>query len=165
QHAHDHGIVHRDLKPSNLLVAGDHVWVVDFGLAKGGPGDPSISVSGTILGTPSFMAPEQAAGRHAAAAARTAVHRLGATPSACLAGRPPFEERELVKLLREVVEREPPPPRLERDLDVIILKCLAKAPADRFASAAELADELERWLRGQPIRSRPPSLAYKSRKL
>src|SRR5262249_11017608 len=97
--------------------------------------------------------------------ARTDVYGLGATLYACLAGRPPFEERELVKLLRDVVEREPPPPRLERDLDVILLKCLAKTPSERFASAAELADELDRWLRGQPIRSRPPSLAYKTRKL
>src|SRR5262245_45437513 len=84
QHAHDHGIVHRDLKPSNLLVAGDHVWIVDFGLAKNAAADASISVSGSILGTPAFMAPEQARGRHDSADARTDVYGLGATLYASL---------------------------------------------------------------------------------
>jgi serine/threonine-protein kinase len=164
-HAHVQGIVHRDLKPSNLLVTADHVWVADFGLAKQAGAATSLSTSGSLLGTPEFMAPEQAAGRHEGVDARTDVWGLGATLYAALAGRPPFVEPDLVRLLRRIAEDEPEPPRVERDLDVVILKCLAKAPGERYAGAADLADDLDRWLRGEPIRARPPSATYRLRKL
>jgi tetratricopeptide (TPR) repeat protein/predicted Ser/Thr protein kinase len=163
-YAHGMGLVHRDLKPGNLLVEGDTVFVVDFGLAKDRHLDASHSVTGGILGTPSFMAPEQAQGRTGAIDARTDVYGLGATLYACLAGRPPFEEPDLPALLRAVVEREPRKTGVDADLDVVLQKALRKEPEQRYATAAALADDLDRWLEGRPVLARTPSLGYRLRK-
>jgi tetratricopeptide (TPR) repeat protein/predicted Ser/Thr protein kinase len=165
-HAHEHGIVHRDLKPHNLMVAGERVVVTDFGLAKELAVDTSLSLSGSVLGTPSFMPPEQAGGRAREVDARSDVYALGATLYDRLAGRPPFVEKDLVALLRAVVEDEPAPlavlsPAVPRDLARVVHKCLEKEKARRYASAAELADDLGRWLEGQPVRAQAPTLGYR----
>jgi tetratricopeptide (TPR) repeat protein/predicted Ser/Thr protein kinase len=168
-HAHEHGIVHRDLKPHNLMVAGERVVVTDFGLAKELAVDTSLSLSGSVLGTPSYMPPEQAGGRAREVDARSDVYALGATLYDRLAGRPPFVEKDLVALLRAVVEDEPAPlraltPDVPRDLALVVHKCLEKDKARRYASAAELADDLERWLDGRAVLAKAPSLGYRLEK-
>ena len=162
-HAHQSGIVHRDVKPSNLLVEGRHVYVVDFGLAKE-LADAGASLSG-VVGTPAYMAPEQAQGKTGSVDARTDVYSLGATLHRCLVGAPPFSDPDLPTLLRRVVEEEPPPAGVERDLDLVIAKSLAKEPERRYAGADALADDLDRWLRHEPVVARRPSFAYRMRKL
>ncbi len=164
-YAHEQGIVHRDLKPSNLLVEERHVFVVDFGLAKDLTLGASHSLTGAIVGTPAFMPPEQARGLSDAIDARSDVYALGATLYACLSGRPPFEDPVLPELLRRIAEDEPRSPAVDRDLDLVILKCLEKDPARRYPTAAALADDLERWLEGVPVRARRPSPGYRLRKL
>jgi tetratricopeptide (TPR) repeat protein/predicted Ser/Thr protein kinase len=162
-HAHEQGIVHRDLKPSNLLVEGRHVFVVDFGLAKEIGPLAAPSLPGVLLGTPAFMPPEQAQGR--AVDARSDVYALGATLQHCLCGAPPFAGDSLPELLRAIVEDEPEPAGIEADLDLVLLKCLAKEPQRRYASARELADDLDRWLRSEPVQARRPSIGYRLHKL
>jgi tetratricopeptide (TPR) repeat protein len=164
-HAHEQGIVHRDLKPSNLLVEGDRVVVVDFGLAKEIVPGGAAALSATALGTPAFMPPEQARGRGEAVDARSDVYALGATLHACLSGAPPFGDGELPELLRRIVEDPPRAPGAGRDLDLVVLKCLEKDPARRYPTAAELADDLDRWLASEPVRARRPSLGYRVLKL
>jgi tetratricopeptide (TPR) repeat protein len=154
--------VHRDLKPSNLLVDGEHVFVVDFGLAKAIDSGASLSIEGAVLGTPAFMPPEQALGR--ANDARSDVYGLGATLYHCLAGTPPFAAPDLPALLRAVVDEEPPRLAADRDLDLVVQKCLEKDPERRYATAAELADDLDRWLRDEPVVARAPSWSYRLRK-
>jgi serine/threonine-protein kinase len=164
-HAHEQGVVHRDLKPSNLLVEGRHVFVVDFGLAKETAPNTSRTLSGAVVGTPAFMSPEQAQGRNSAIDARTDVYALGATLYACLTGTPPFHGVELVALLQRIAEEPPKPPAIDRDLDLVIMKCLEKDPGQRYSSAAALADDLDRWLRNEPVQARRPSLGYRLSKL
>jgi tetratricopeptide (TPR) repeat protein/predicted Ser/Thr protein kinase len=161
QHAHDQGLVHRDLKPSNLLVEGDHVYVVDFGLAKALDAEAPLSVTGAVVGTPAYMPPEQALGRAAAVDARSDVYGLGATLFHCLAGAPPFAAADLPGLLRLVVEQDPKPTGVDRGLDLVLAKCLAKEPAQRYASMQALAEDLDRWLADEPVLARPPSLRYR----
>ncbi|MEZ5963414.1 MAG: protein kinase [Planctomycetota bacterium] len=163
--AHQHGVVHRDLKPSNLLVEGSHVYVVDFGLAKAIATDSTVSLPGVVLGTPVFMPPEQARGDNLAVGVRSDVYALGATLFHCLRGAPPFAAANLPELLRAVAEREAPPLGIERDLDLVVATCLRKEPEQRYATAAALADDLDRWLRHEPVAARPPSLGYRARKL
>ena len=165
QHAHEQGIVHRDLKPSNLLVEGRHVFVVDFGLAKELHAESGGVVSLAVVGTPAYMPPEQARGRGDAVDARSDVYALGATLWHCLCGEPPFPGNDLADVLRRVIAEDPPRSGVERDLDLVMRKCLAKEPAQRYASAAELAADLDRWLRDEPVHARRPSLAYRLRKL
>jgi tetratricopeptide (TPR) repeat protein/predicted Ser/Thr protein kinase len=164
QHAHEQGVVHRDVKPSNLLVEGRHVYVVDFGLAKEIAADRSQSLPGGLVGTPAFMAPEQARGNSALIDARSDVYGLGATLFACLRGAPPFAAADLPALLQQVIDRDAPRLGVDRDLDLVVQKCLAKEPAQRYQSAGELAADLERWLRQEPVQARRPSLGYRLQK-
>jgi sugar lactone lactonase YvrE/tRNA A-37 threonylcarbamoyl transferase component Bud32 len=158
-YAHQHGILHRDLKPSNILMdpAGTP-FVADFGLAKRVDADRSLTEPGVLVGTPAYMAPEQAAARRDLTVAAD-VYSLGVVLYERLTGQTPFNG-EGVEILRQVQETEPPRPSsltpgLNRDLETICLKCLEKDPAKRYGSAEALADDLERWLRGEPIEARP----------
>ncbi len=164
QHAHDQGIVHRDVKPSNLLVEDRHVFVVDFGLAKSIDAAGAHSWSGVVAGTPSFMAPEQALGQTDRVAAPTDVYGLGATLWYCLHGAPPFQAPDLPSLLRAVVDDDPRPATGDRDLDLVLGKCLAKAPEHRYATARDFAADLDRWLRDEPVLARRPSLWWRWQK-
>lgn len=152
---HQHGIIHRDLKPSNVLLdESGQAYVSDFGLAKWLAETEPRTVSGAVLGTPSYMAPEQAQGRLADISPRTDVYSLGAILYALLTGRPPFVGSNPLDILLQVLESEPPTPRqlrpeIPRDLELVCLKCLEKDPQQRYGSAAELADDLERLLRGE----------------
>jgi len=163
-HAHEQGVVHRDVKPSNLLVEGGHVYVVDFGLARSIDAASSVSLSGVVVGTPAFMPPEQALGHGDRIDARSDVYGLGATLYHCIAGTPPFTARDLPALLRRVVEDDPRPAARDRDLDLVLAKCLAKEPERRYQSARELAEDLDRWLRHETVRARPTSFFYRVRK-
>ncbi len=168
-HAHTQGVVHRDLKPHNIMVEESRVYVMDFGLAKSTAVGSSVSVSGAILGTPAYMAPEQARGDSAQVGPRSDVWSLGATLYDLLADRPPFQADDVYALLKKVVEDEPPPLRkrsatADADLETLVMKCLEKDPGRRYGSALELAEDLTRWLAGEAIHAHPPSAAYKLRK-
>jgi hypothetical protein len=161
--AHSRNVVHRDLKPGNILLTADGTpKITDFGLAKrldetAGAGQTQ---PGDVLGTPSYMAPEQAAGKANEVGPVTDVYALGAILYEALTGRPPFRAATPLDTVRQVLEAEPVSPRLlnprvTRDLETICLKCLQKEPARRYASARELADELKSFQEGRPIRARP----------
>jgi serine/threonine-protein kinase len=165
QFAHERGVLHRDLKPSNILIDRDgRPLVSDFGLAKRIDVDGSLTQSGAILGTPSYIPPEQAAGNRGKLGPTGDVYSLGAILYQMLTGRPPFQAASPVDTLLLVLEEDPLPPRLlnpkaDRDLELIALKCLQK-PADlRYPTAAALADDLDAYLAGEPISARSTSLA------
>ena len=156
-HLHGQGIIHRDLKPSNILIdSDDEPIVTDFGLAKVFDSDSQATRSGAILGTPSYMSPEQAAGRHALITARSDVYSLGAMLYEMLSGRPPFREANPLDTLVQVLEGEPTllreiAPSIPCELELICFKCLEKDPIRRYATAADLAADLTRFLRREPI--------------
>jgi eukaryotic-like serine/threonine-protein kinase len=155
--AHERGFLHCDLKPSNILLERDgRPYVTDFGLAKRASEDSSLSLSGAILGTPSYMAPEQASGSRKGLSPATDVYGLGAILYELLTGVPPFRNPTVMETVVEVLERDPLPPRelrpeIPRELETICLKCLEKDPAQRYPSAEALAEELERHIQGEVI--------------
>jgi WD40 repeat protein len=159
--AHQRGILHRDLKPGNILIdtQGDP-QVTDFGIAKQLTGRGPITQSFAVLGTPDYMAPEQAAGETARLTTAADVFSLGVVLYQLLTSRLPFRGATPIETMRKVVEDDPPAPRalngtIDADLETICLKCLAKRPSDRYTSAKALADDLGRWLAGEPITARP----------
>jgi formylglycine-generating enzyme required for sulfatase activity len=162
-HAHSRGIVHRDLKPANVLLTADGTLkITDFGLAKQLDDQARQTESGAIVGTPAYMAPEQAQGQVKEIGPTTDVYALGAILYEMLTGVPPFDAETTLDVLMKVVTEEPAPPSRLRpgvpaDLEAICLKCLAKRPALRYANAALLADDLERFLAGKPILARGAS--------
>jgi serine/threonine protein kinase len=169
-HAHQMGVVHRDVKPANLLLDGKgQVWITDFGLAQIRQQDSGLTQTGDIVGTIRYMSPEQALAQRDVLDQRSDVYSLGATLYELLTLRPAFASTDRQELLRQVIGEEPSKPRQLRrsipvDLETIVLKALEKRPQDRYATAQELADDLQRWLRHEPIRARRPSLLQRARK-
>ncbi|MFO1066815.1 MAG: serine/threonine-protein kinase [Pirellulales bacterium] len=163
QYAHDRNILHRDIKPANVLVdENDQVRVTDFGLAKSLENESGLTATGAALGTPSYMPPEQAAGRTDEHSFRTDVYSLGAVLFALVTGKPPFQGSSVVQTLMQVMHRPAPlarqvNPTVHADIETIIAKCLHKTPERRYETAAALADDLDRFLKGDPIEARPLS--------
>ncbi|HEV3028352.1 MAG TPA: protein kinase, partial [Planctomycetota bacterium] len=161
-YAHGKGVIHRDLKPGNIMVdASDRAFVMDFGLAR--QIESQKSVTGLILGTPAYMPPEQATG--GAVEVRSDVYSLGATLYELLGNVPPFRGTHVFDTLDQVVTREPEPlVHVASDLRTIVSKCLMKEVSGRYSTAANLAEDLRRWMEGEPIVAHPPSLLYRLRK-
>ena len=167
--AHERNVLHRDLKPSNVLIdsATDQPRVTDFGLAKRLEAETELTLSGQVLGSPNYMSPEQATAKRGTVGKRSDVYSLGAILYHLLTGRPPFQGETLTDVLHQVVNDDPLAPRLltprvPRDLETICLKCLEKEPARRYQTAQELADELGRFLRDEPIHARPVTRAERA---
>src|SRR6266498_588997 len=172
-YAHEHGILHRDIKPGNILLdAKGEPQLTDFGLARLVESESTVTRTLEVLGTPSYMAPEQAAGNNAATAGLTSatdVYGLGAVLYQLLSGHPPFAGGTTYETIKLLLETEPRQPRLwnrkvDRDLSTICLKCLEKDPQRRYSSALALAEDLERWLKHEPIRARPTGMFTRGRK-
>jgi serine/threonine protein kinase/Tfp pilus assembly protein PilF len=167
EHAHSLGIVHRDVKPANLLVdAAGKVYVGDFGLARVGP-DAGLTMTGDLLGTLRYMAPEQALARHGLVDHRADVYALGATLYELLTGRPAVGAADRADILRQIAFEDPTPPRkldkaIPAELETVTLKALAKHPAERYAAAGELADDLHRWLGHKTIKAKRPTLRQRA---
>jgi serine/threonine-protein kinase len=161
QYAHEHGVVHRDLKPANVLLArGGEPKITDFGLAKRLEGDSGQTQTGAVMGTPSYMAPEQARGEVRGVGPLADVYSLGAVLYELLTGRPPFQAETHAQTILQVTRDEPKAPSrwrpgVPRDLETVCLKCLHKDPTRRYPDAAALAEDLRRYLAGEPIRARP----------
>ncbi len=155
--AHSQGVLHRDLKPANILIDGDgQPYVTDFGLAKRITGDASLTHTGAVLGTPTYMAPEQASGDRGVLGPTCDVYSLGTILYTMLTGRPPFQAASPVDTVLMVLEQDPLPPRLiqpraDRDLELIALRCLQKPPELRYPTAGQLADDLDAYLHGEPL--------------
>src|SRR6059036_2604029 len=169
-YAHEHGILHRDIKPGNILLdTKGEPQLTDFGLARLVEAESTVTRTKEVMGTPSYMAPEQAVGNNAAVGGATDVYGLGAVLYQLLTGHPPFAGGTTFETVRLVLDTEPRQPRLlnpkiDRDLNTICLKCLDKDPQRRYASALALAEDLERWLKHEPIRARRTGLFTRGRK-
>ena len=169
-YAHERGILHRDIKPGNILLdAKGEPHLTDFGLARLVETESTVTRTMEVLGTPSYMAPEQAVGNNSAVSSVTDVYGLGAVLYQLLTGHPPFAGGTTFETVRLVLDTNPRKPRLwnsklDRDLETICLKCLEKDPKRRYASAVALADDLERWLKHEPIRARRTGLITRGRK-
>lgn len=167
-HAHANGVLHRDLKPANVLIdSDDQVHVTDFGLAKHLDADSSVTGSGAAIGTPHYMAPEQAGGHSHRSTHRSDVYSLGALLFACVTGKPPIVGDTVMQTLLQVVHQPPPLLRsvcadAPADLETIVSKCLEKVPSKRYQSAKKLADDLDAYLQGRPIQARPRSGVIKA---
>ena len=167
-YAHENGVIHRDLKPANVLMdVCNQPRVTDFGLAKKVEGGSDLTNTGQVLGTPSYMPPEQAAGNTDEIDARADVYSLGGILYALGTGRPPFQAASPLDTLMQVLEKEPVPPRqlnpaMDEDLQTICLKCLEKNPESRYATSRELVEELDRYLNGEPIIARPIGRAQRA---
>lgn len=170
QHAHENGVLHRDLKPANILIdSQNRPFVTDFGLAQQIGSSERLTMTGEAVGTPHYMSPEQALGRQREICFQSDVWGLGTIMYEALTKQTPFHGENAHQVLRMVVERDPIrpsqiEPSIPRDLETITLKCLEKSIARRYVSCAALADDLERFLRRDPIEARPPSLLYRLRK-
>src|SRR5205807_548552 len=169
-YAHEHGILHRDIKPGNILLdAKGEPHLTDFGLARLVESESSVTHTLDVLGTPSYMAPEQAVGNNAAVSNATDVYGLGAVLYQLLTGHPPFAGGTTYETIKLLEDTEPRPPRLlnpkiDRDLSTICLKCLEKDPKRRYSSALALAEDLERWLKHEPIQARRTGIFVRGRK-
>lgn len=166
-HAHQRGVIHRDIKPSNLILDGENrIWLTDFGLARR-QDDISLSLTGALLGTPRYMSPEQAAASLRPVDHRTDLYSLGATLYELVTGRPIFEAGSAHEVISQILHAEPRAPRalapdLPRDLETILLKCLAKEATSRYASARSLSEDLRAFLEGRPIAARRPRFVERS---
>jgi len=169
-YAHEHGILHRDIKPGNILLdQHGEPHLTDFGLARLVEADSTVTGTLDVLGTPSYMAPEQAAGNNTEISRNTDVYGLGAVLYQLLTGHPPFAGGTTYETVKLLLETEPRPPRqlnpkIDRDLSTICLKCLDKDPHRRYSSALALAEDLEHWLKHEPIRAKPSGLFTHGRK-
>ncbi|MGE0709118.1 MAG: protein kinase [Planctomycetota bacterium] len=169
-YAHARAVLHRDLKPHNVLLdEAGAPYLTDFGLAKDVGQEGGLTRTGQVMGTPSYMPPEQAAGERERVDRRADVYSLGATLYHALLGAPPFQGDSLINVINAVLTQPPPSPRglrpeLDRDLETIVLTCLEKEPEARYETAQALADDLRRYLADEPIRARPPSRLDRARK-
>ncbi len=169
-YAHEHGILHRDIKPGNILLdQKGEPHLTDFGLARLVESESTVTRTMEVLGTPSYMAPEQAVGNNAAISSLTDVYGLGAVLYQLLTGQPPFAGGTTYETIKLLLETEPRPPRLlnpkiDRDLSTICRKCLEKDPKRRYSSAVALAEDLEHWLNHEPIHARRTGIFTRSRK-
>jgi hypothetical protein len=160
-YAHQRGVIHRDIKPANILLdQSGNPRVTDFGLAKKLQAESGLTGSGQIMGTPSYMPPEQAGGTRGEVGPAADVYALGATLYAMVTGRPPFQAATAMDTVLQVLSEEPVPPRrlnpaVDRDIETIVLKCLEKEPGKRYPSAVALGEDLRRYLNGEPILVRP----------
>jgi serine/threonine protein kinase/tetratricopeptide (TPR) repeat protein len=169
-YAHEHGILHRDIKPGNILLdAKSEPLLTDFGLARLVEAESTVTRTKEVMGTPSYMAPEQAMGNNAAVSSATDVYGLGAVLYQLLTGHPPFAGGTTYETIKLVLDTEPRQPRvlnpkIDRDLSTICLKCLEKDPKRRYSSALALAEDLERWLKHEPILARHIGMFTRGRK-
>jgi tetratricopeptide (TPR) repeat protein len=169
EHAHQLGVVHRDVKPANLMVDGrGNLWITDFGLAHC-QSQAGLTMSGDLIGTLRYMSPEQALAQRVAVDHRTDIYSLGVTLYELLTLEPIFAGGDRQELLRQIAFEEPRPPRrlnkaIAAELETIVLKAMEKNPAERYNTAQELADDLERWLKDEPIRARRPSVVQRLRR-
>src|SRR5438045_9379490 len=169
-YAHEHGILHRDIKPGNILLdAKGEPQLTDFGLARLVETESTMTRTLEVLGTPSYMAPEQAMGNNSAVSSATDIYGLGAVFYQLLTGQPPFAGGATYETIKLLLDTEPKKPRLlnpkiDRDLSTVCLKCLEKDPKRRYSSAFALAEDLERWLKYEPILARHTGIVARGRK-